>query len=216
MSLRQSPSSTCIRRAGPPKCKYEGRGLDTGLLPTEAASRDRMRKLRITSARRRTLQQQHFVSARETSLTGLIGLPCFTPSHFFVGSGEARQSSHSSPSPRLSCSLCPLGLAYPPQQLHAAQGQLQVAAPADLTQEPQPGALIRCEDFYPLHLAHRPKIALSAACDRLVMRGSLFSEAVRIALIQVVSFSVMGSPKISITAAAAVRPIACSKASRIR
>jgi len=103
-----------------------------------------------------------------------------------------------------------------PQELNAPQGGCRVAVEGDHPQELQPGAFVCCEDFHPLHLAHRPKIALSAACDRLVMRGSLLSEAARIALIQAVSFSVTGSPKISITAAAAVRPIACSKASRIR
>ena len=103
-----------------------------------------------------------------------------------------------------------------PQELQPPQGRFRVALQTDHPQKFKPAAFILSEIFHLQHLAHFPKIALIAACDRLVMRGSLLSDAVRIALIQVVSFSVMGSPKISITAAAAVRPIACSKASRMR
>lgn len=108
------------------------------------------------------------------------------------------------------------GRTYTPQELQAPQSGRRVTIQADHPQKFKPAAFILSEIFHPQHLAHFPKIALIAACDRLVMRGSLLSDAVRIALIQVVSFSVTGSPKISISAVAAVRPIACSKASRIR
>ena len=118
-------------------------------------------------------------------------------------------------SPR-NAQLRPPSLTDAPQKLHAPQGGRKVTIQADHPQEFEPAAFVLSEIFHLQHHAHLPKIALIAACDRLVMRGSLLSEAARIALIQVVSFSVMGSPKISMTAAAAVRPIACSKASRIR
>lgn len=64
--------------------------------------------------------------------------------------------------------------------------------------------------------AHLPKIPRSTTRDRVVRRGSLWSEASRISSSQPRSFSETGVPKTSTMAFAAVTPTDCSSDSRIR
>lgn len=73
-----------------------------------------------------------------------------------------------------------------------------------------------CPRAFAVRAIHFPKIPRSTARDRAVSRGSLLSDASRSSVSQPRSFSVVGEPKISVIAFAAVEPTAWSSARRIR
>lgn len=79
------------------------------------------------------------------------------------------------------------------------------------------GSGVRAEYLPPSRiLVHFAKIALRAERDRAVMRGSVLPDASLISSSQPRSFTVMGVPKTSIMAFAAVTPTDCSRDRRIR